>query len=58
MAVALAALAGLGGCGGPIVLQVLTGLASAATIADKVVGIDVSLTQDAPGKTPIVPATP
>lgn len=49
---------GLAGCAGiPIgVLYGLEAAASVATIADKVVGIDVSLTQTTPGKAKMVPA--
>jgi hypothetical protein len=43
----------LNGCGGGVALMVLEGLASGATIADKVVGIDVSLTQNQPNKVPV-----
>lgn len=47
----------LGGCGGviaaPVALQVLSGIASAATIADKVLDIDVSLSQAKQDKIPI-----
>jgi len=50
-----AALLALSGCAGiPIgVLYGLEAAASAATIADKVIGMDVSLTQSTPGKTPV-----
>lgn len=50
----------LTGCGG-IPIAVVYGLqatASAATIADKIVGIDVSLSQDTPGKTPVAKVLP
>ncbi len=45
----------LSGCSGTVAVMVMEGLASAATVADKVVGIDVSLQQNqaGAGKTPI-----
>lgn len=45
----------LPGCAGagPLAVQVLAGLASGATIAQDIVGIDVSLAQRTPGKTPL-----
>lgn len=55
---AVALFLALTGCHG-VALMVLEGLASGATIADRVVGIDVSLTQSTPGKTKIIaPVTP
>ncbi len=49
---AVALFLALTGCHG-VALMVLEGLASGATIADRVVGIDVSLQQNQPNKTPI-----
>ena len=59
MFIAALMLFGLVGCGGGAAmtaLMVLEGLASTAEIADKVLDIDISLTQQHPGKTPIAKA--
>ncbi len=52
-AIIIATLLPLSGCSGAVALMVLEGLASAATVADKVVGIDISLKQNQANKTPI-----
>jgi len=45
----------LGGCIGVTGLMVLEGLASAATLADRVLDIDISLTQTRPDKAQVAP---
>ena len=52
-ALMLAALLHLSGCIGATGVLVLEGVASGATIAKDVIGIDVSLQQNQPGKVPV-----
>ena len=52
----LLSLSGCAAGAAKVALDVLAGLASAATVADKVVGIDVSIQQATPGKVPLARA--